>query len=510
MLFESDETQKLVDTVRRGARAWTKTELRTVLDSARNRKPPRLDSVSVGAQQRYRGQQTSIVSQALRRRFPNTQAMPVAPINWMRLVARLDAGVYVSPPERFLERADGTRVPSDDAASRLFAAALKSSRFHAVMAEAERRILIPPGHAFGQVVWLQPPGDPVGFPRIDLYWPHDVEVLCHWQAPTNFAYAYIVALRQASPDPTKKGDWWRVWSRVPPDSVDGQWGSWHSSLISTEGEQMAEGGAEQYEGGRLPVFSLHLNEPEGTPFVCEDEDLIAVVDDLNERRSNESYVIGLQGHDQMWTDDVKDGGVQKVGPDTMIQVLPGHNVGLLSPSPKLDDMRESRKLALRELAISRGNSPDAYATEPGPPLSGVAKRISNLTHDVRVAEQAQLMQMLEEEGPLPILLDVVRTYHPEGALLAGLTAHMTPRRQATIEDPAQKQQRLESARRLGWISDARGAYEAELYGSLEEAEKAIAQLSADSAQSSEANPSTDTQPSEPNAAEAPLPADSAE
>lgn len=480
-LFEPVEQARVTSIVRAGAKAWTAGELQAVLDLARKRKPVGLDDASVAVQQRYHGRGASAVSQALAKEFPETRGMPVTSINWLRLLARLDAGVYVVPSDRWLDDDKGARIKDDDDRAKLWAWALKKSRTHVQMAEAERRALLPPGCLFGQVVWIKPPGDPIGYPRMDLYWPNDVEVLCHKDAPTTWAYRYVVALRQASPDLATKGDWWRVWSREPPDDIEGQWGDWHSVLVSTAGDQMGtQAEPVKYVGKTLPVFLVTLTDAEGSVFTYEDADLVDVVDDLNKRRSNESFVIGLQGHDQMWMSGTTEQGVKKGGPDTVMQVPPGERMEVLSFSPALSEMRESRKQAMRELAISRTNSPDAYATEPGPPLSAASKRISNIAHDTRIAEQATIMQAIEEdsEGPLAILLDVVRTYHEDGATLADVTPRMAPRKPPVVEDLAQRQMRLGEAVDRGWIDNARAAFEAEFYSTPELAAARIDEIKA--------------------------------
>ena len=479
-LFEPVEQTRAISIIRNGAKAWTAAELQAVLQLAKVRKPAGLDDVSAGVQLRYRGKGASAVASALAKEFPETRGMPITSINWLRLLARLDAGVYVVPSDRWID-ADGTRIKDDDDRAKLWAWALRKSRTHVQMAEAERRALLPPGCLFGQTVWIRPPGDPIGYPRTDLYWPHDVEVLCHKDAPTTWAYRYMVALRQAPPDTTAKGTWWRVWSREPPDDIDAPWGDWHSVLVSTAGDQMgSQAEPVRYEGKTLPVFIVQLTDAEGSVFTDEDSDLIDVVDDLNKRRSNESFVIGLQGHDQMWMSGTTEQGTKKGGPDTVITVPPGERMEVLSFNPALSEMRESRKQAMRELAISRTNSPDAYATEPGPPLSAASKRISNIAHDTRIAEQSTLMQAIEEddEGPLAILLDVVRTYHPDGAKLADVTPRMAPRKPPVVEDLAQRQQRLGEAVDRGWIDDARAAFEAEFYSTPELAAVRIGEISA--------------------------------
>lgn len=481
MLFDNRETRLAIETIKKGAEGWTANELAVTLRLCRQRKDPRLDEVSRDMQKRYLGLQKGVIEDKLKKQFPKTENMPIAGINWMKLVSRLDAGIYVSPPDRFLVDENNKRIPADsDPRGALWSSMLERAKLNAKMAEAERRVLLPPGNVLLQFVWIKKPGDPIGIPRIDLYYPHDVECLCHWAAPTSWEFKYIVAMRQASPDPLSQGEWWRVWSRVPPVDLYGDepWGPWSSVLISTKGEQATPTAIPiEYPGKELPIALVRLSEPEGFTFVLEDSDLIDIVDDLNMRRSNESFVIGLQGHDQMWTDDqqklIK---TMKGGPDTVWPIAPGSLMGMLSPNPKLSDMRESRKLATRELAIARGNSADAYATEPGPPVSGVAKRIWNTTHDIRVAEQAGVMHMLEQEEVLPILLDVIATYHPQGAALRGLTPKMTPRQTPLVEDPAQKQLRIVQAVQLGWITPERGAADLEYYPSVAEAAAAMASI----------------------------------
>lgn len=481
MLFEPLEQQEIVAIVKAGATRWTADELNGILAHARKRKPTGLDATSSGTQRRYRGNQRQVVEAALKREFPNTLNMPVAAINWLRLLARLDAGVYIVPSDRWLEDGKGQRIAESEASARLWDQMLRKSRFHVQMAELERRALLPPGCHFASVVWVRPPGDPVGYPRIDLYWPHDVLVLCHQDAPTTWAYRYIVALRQASPDISTSAEWWRVFSREPPASLDGEWGPWHEVFVSTDGDQMGDNAIPKtVEGNILPVFMVSLTDAEGSVFTHEDADLLDVVDDLNKRRSNESFVIGLQGHDQLWSNGMSEAAMIKGGPDTVMQVPPNSTVGVLSFNPALSEMRESRKQAMRELAISRANSPDAYATEPGPPLSAASKRISNIAHDTKIAEQATLMQAIEEdaEGPLAILLDVLRTHHPDAALLADVVPRMAPRKPPVVEDPSQRWQRLESQVRIGAIDLARAAFEAELYATPELAQVAIDRIDA--------------------------------
>lgn len=480
MLFDDIETKKAINAIRSGSQKWTKKEIGDLLSVAKKRKEYGFDAASMGAQVRYKGRQQSVIKEALKKVFPESfETFPIAGINWLKLFARLDAGVYVVPPDRFLEDEKGERLPVKHEASRLWAWALRKSRLHVQMAEAERHALVTPGCCIGLVVWRPTPGGVGGCPEIEIYWPHDVEVLCHWAAPTSWAHRYVVCIRQAAPETTSGADWYLVWSRVPPEQIDGEWGDWESVLVSTNGDVAAL--PEKYQGQLCPTFLVQLTDPGGHPFTFEDTDLLDATDDLNVRKANESYVINMQGHDQIWTDDQREAATLKVGPDTILPVTPDATMGMLSPNPKLNEMRLSREQALRELATSRGNSPHAYVTKAGgPPQSGVAMRIENIAHDTRVAEQAVLMQIIEEEEVLPIMKDVVMAHHPDGKrLLQRMTPRMTPRKLPTFEDPNQKQERLGKAVDRGWITDARAAADLELYPDAEVAKSAIDQIAKD-------------------------------
>jgi hypothetical protein len=356
---------------------------------------------------------------------------------------------------------------------------LRRAKVQQKLAECLRRAILPPGTCFGHAVPMPPTekGGEVRM-RIDIYWPHEVAVICHPDAPTTWEYACVVALRQPSPDPSSGADWFRIYSRVPPERIDGEWPPWTYVLVSRDGHQAGETADPiPYPGNRLPVFRVQLADPEGSVFTCRDPDLLDVVDSFNKARSNELFVISLQGHDQMYMSGTLEAKVKKGGPDTILQVPPGERMEVLTYNPALAEMREGRKLQLRELAITRANSPDAYATEPGPPLSAASKRISNIAHDAKVAEHGAIMQGIEEEEILPILLDVMRTFNKTAAAtLKDVRPRMAPRRPVVVEDLTQQWMRLEAQAKAGVITLARAALEAGLYTTIEDAERAVREI----------------------------------
>lgn len=495
-LFDNVETRRINEVVKKGFHRATAAELADVLTVAKRFKPAQLESVSCGAQLRYRGRQKDIVEQKLKARFPETKNMPVSPSKWLKMFATRDSGVYVVESDRWLDDEKGARIPLSDPRGKIWSWGLKKARFHARMIECERRAITPPGVVVGHVVWVRPPGSKVGKPRIDLYWPHDVFAICHPDAPTTFEYAYVVILRQAAPDGSRV-PWYRVYSRAHPDDIEDEsgWGPWSFVTVSSKGEQKGQTVEPvPYKGMILPVFLVQVADAEGYVFALEDPDLLDVVDELNVQRSNELFVSGLQGHDQMWVNDAtKEGAELAVGPDKIIQLnTTTAQAGLLSPNPKLSDMRAGRKQLLEEEATAHGNAPSAYVTKAsGPPQSGTAMRIENVPHDDRIAEQAILFQAVEEDefGPLAILKDVLVTFHPDGDALKDCTPRMTPRKRATIEEPDKKQQRLSQAKKEGWIDDARGATEMEFYPDEETAAGRIKEIAA--AKTKEAPPADD-------------------
>lgn len=497
MTYQPQDTQKAIKAIKVGEskEGWGRASFITVLDVAKARKEKRFNEVSIGAQLRYTGRQRAIIDEALKTQFPgtvdeknNTTLMPIAGINIAKMLARLDAGVLVSPPDLFLEDKEGKRRADDDEAAKLWAWGLRKSRFHVKMAEAERRALITPGCSIGVATYRFGPNDKIGKPHIDLYFPHDVEVLCHWQAPTSWEHRFVVAIRQAPPDMASKGEWYLVFYRMPPDDLDGDWGKWRQVLISTEGE--VAGPPEDVRGELCPVFLVQLSDPEGHAFVLEDPDLLDVIDDLQVRRSNLMYVANLQGHDLLWTNDAGEAKNMHSGPDAVLAVENGATVGLLSPNPKIPALLSSIEQAFRELAISRGNTPHAYVQKAsGNPPTGIAMKIENMVHDTRVAEQASIIQAIVEDEVLPILLDVMAAHHPKRGLLKGLVPRMVPRMQGALEDPSQKQQRLLQAVDKKLIRRERAAADLDYYPSVE-----VAKTEINAIETAEKNPATQPTP----------------
>lgn len=475
MLFEDKETQRIVEKIKEGALAFTSAELLHALATAKKSKPHDLDKVSSEAQELYRGCSGPLLAAELARRFSATiqgefslDALPI-----MRMLARMDSGVYARPADRWLER-DGERLESDDEAAKLFAWALRKARFHARMQECERRTLIPPKWLVGEIVWL--PG--LNIPKIRLYWPHQVNIMCHPQASTVWGYKWLVMLAQAKPSPSAEGNWFKVYSRDPPEELSGTFGDWFVSSISDQGEQAQKTAAPvKYAGSIAPLFLIQLDDTESDVNTVQDADTVNTVLNLGVMRADEGLVLTRQGHSQMWTDDVSELAVLAVGPDKVLRVGNGKKIEVLSYAPALADAREARRMRMRELAIARGNSPHAYDDMGSVPPSGVAKKSDQTKHDDLVAENADIFEVVEEEEPLAVLVDVVRTFHKDGRrLLDGVLPRCQTKRVQIIEDPSQRQDRLLKAKGEGIISKARVGVEAEYYDTEDDALEAFKKI----------------------------------
>lgn len=476
MLLPGAESNRIIDLLPRLARAAGKDELDAALAAVERHRPAGYRSRMVQRRKRYLGQQRSIIESALRARFPQTfQRMPVAGLNFMRLVAAQDAGVYAEPPERYLVEENGEREPPEMPEAAAFAALLDQSGLDAFMVEAERSALAMLT-MFVRGQWAKRDAEDPGRAALQLFWPSDVGVVCHASDPTDFERALLLVAEVASPaGPQGKARWYEVWSRSVEDDELGapiRWGPWMRHVVSDAGDALFAGGDNRavWEAERWPWACLQVGQPSGSVFVDAEHDLDDVVDSLNVWRSNEQYTLEMQGHTQLvYAGHTSEATELVVGPDAIAKVGPDETLTPVDLNPKLQDMREARKLALRELAATRQNSPDAYATEPGPPMSGISRAIANQPHEQRLAELRHTFRRFEERQLLPMLQALHNAFAPANAPAITGTPRMTPRRPPQLEDPEAKVRRLQAEVDAGWITPAQAAVDAGRYPSVDAA-----------------------------------------
>lgn len=452
MLNATTGSDEVIATIKRDAGVWDDAMLREVLKAGRRQRPADYDGTVKGIAVRYAGDQQAVVRQALRRAYPQTgDKLPVDPVNWARFFARQDSGVYQEPAQRVLVDEAGEPLDEDDPRAVAFAAALDQMGVDVLMPEAERRANTG-ARAVVVLVGVRKIGDKTKL-AAHLYWSHDVVTVTHESAPDDPDAVYVVAIRQAGPSDASPV-WW-VWTREPAVDDEGalSFGPWSHRRVSEDGKVATP--SMEYDG-LLPVAFLRTESPTGGMWPEPDRDVSINVDHLNVARSNRQHVIDMQAHAQMvYSGNQRETNQLVVGPDGVVQVGQGESVQYLVPGADHAAIEASATRDLQELGVSRGNSPDAYAVEPGAPQSGVSRMIANAPHDQRIAEARPIYQRFEEQVLLPIVLDVIARYVPEAPSdFGGVKPKVTLQRAKPYEDDAAKAQRVLDLKAAGLIDDA--------------------------------------------------------
>jgi hypothetical protein len=439
----SAASDAVIAQIRKDAGVWSPDQLRDLLTVGRRQRPSDYDSVVKGLAIRYSGDQQSVVRQALRRAYPRTgERMPVDPVNWLRFFARQDSGVYTAPAQRALVDDAGAPLPVDDPRAEAFADALDEMGIDVMMPEVERRAATGARAAAIVVGYRQIAGEDDGRMVAHVYWPHDVVTITHPSAPDDVSALWFVALRQATE--TGASEQWWVWSREFVEDEMGNlvsFGAWSHRRVSEDGHKATA--SEAYEG-RLPIAFLRTEAPAGGFWPEPDRDASVNVDTLNVARSNRQHVVNLQAHAQaVYSGTMRETSELVGGPDAVLHIASGETLQYLTPSADHAAIEASASRDLSELGVSRGNSPDAYAVEPGAPQSGVSRLIANAPHDQRIAEMRPIFERFEEQQLLPIVLDVLARFDPDApASFEGSYPSTTLGSAKVFEDDSAKTQRV--------------------------------------------------------------------
>jgi len=472
-------------------------------------KPARYDAEQLALRQRYEGRAAGIYRAARMRRYPTSGlTMPDVAFNWTALVANVDAAVYDYEPERYLVGADDKRIGDDTPAAKSFANLVRDAQLAVRMPELERRAMAT-RTMFTQVTWqgaFDESNPHAGKPTVETYWPSDVYVIPHHTRPTDLETCVALVARRSGPNglgplveanpdnmvqlvdtsaPFADSTWFVAWTRPVEENADGtikSFGPWSAEHVNLKGESYIPFGSTDAESplSRLPWAAYRVGTPQGCPYVDEDRDFPIIGDALNTTWSNLLHVADMQGHDQLWVSSTQtEKNEIAVGPDKLLKLAGGDTAGLLSPNPKLEAMQAIATETMRALAVTRRQSPDAYATEPGPPLTGVSRRIANEPQDKARRERAHIAVDFEQGDLLPILMEVGRYWGEYEGLSDDVRPRMTPKDPPDFEDPEAKQRRSISARDARLISDARCAVESGWYRSEDEAREALEKIKAE-------------------------------
>ena len=450
MLNANAASDALIDQIRDDAGVWGPEQLRDLLVIGRRQRAPDYDTVVRAIAVRYAGDQQAVVKDALKKRYPKTgDTLPVDPVNWLRFFARQDSGVYEVPPKRELLDEAGEPLPEDDPRAVAFADALDVIGADVMLPEMERRA------ATGARCVFVLLGYRLGEPVAHVYWPHDVVTICHHSAPDDDRAMWFCAIRQAREQSEAASDVWWVWSREFSEADDGTvtFGAWSHRRVSEDGKIATP--SEVYEG-LFPGAFLRTEAPQGGMWPEPDRDVVVNVDALNVARSNRQHVIDMQAHaTTVYTGSLRETSELVGGPGSVVQIGASEAIQYLVPGADHAAIEASATRDLQELGVSRGNSPDAYAVEPGAPQSGVSRIIANAPHEQRIAEMRPIFRRFEEQRLWPILLDILARFDAEApADFGAVTVRVTMSTGKTYEDDAAKVQRVLDLKAAGIIDDA--------------------------------------------------------
>lgn len=510
MDFFADQTPALLALVRAGANrstsiaeVWPSLKLQDIFKADSRLRPPGHAADSRAFAVRYLGNQRGVVAAELRKRYPlSAQWMPNAPLPYIRMWARKDAGAYQQEPQRYLvDRATREAIESPEL-SKAYDELIEASRISEVAPEAERRARTGIKSAVVHVGYLPPIGDDDGRPLLRHYWAHDAVIICHPSYPGEDEAIIFAALRQAAENDSEQR--WLCYKRdfVEDAGVVTQWGAWQTTTWDGGEDPVAW---DEYDGTVLPIAALRLEPADGGFWPACEPDSYAVSDQLNTSRSNLEYVADLQGHsNRVVSSDTYDEIDQPIGPDSTLKLKTGDSATYLTPAPAFDVLQAIVDEKQRAVGAARGNDPNEYTDKPGPAESGVARLVAKFPHELTLREAREAVRRFDERL-CRIIVDVADAYDENLPTFGpGVRPRTTLAPSVTFEDPTSKQQRAATNLDMGAISDAEYAVEVGLYPSVAKAVEAgysdIARMRQQAAPPPDPLAALSTPPEVPNAA----------
>lgn len=451
--------------------SWSSQHMRDVLALDHTMRPAGQAAASRGYAVRYLGDQRAIVARLLFERFPRSaDRMHPAPIGYIRMWARADAGCYQTEADRYLVDVNGARVENDamqEAATRRW----ERARISEVAPESERRActglrstVVHVGHLPGI------DGEP-SREVLTHYWPHDVVVLTHRAFPGDDAAIVFVGLRQANAY-DEKGNVIERWLCYKRDTVDDDagvpmsWGPWQTTEWRSDRYSALWA---EYAGTLLPVVTLRLESPDGGYWPAADRDSITASDQLNMSRANADFILDLQAHSILTvSDDTFDEQDASAAPDGVLGLKTGATASYLTPAPAFDAMAASMAERQETLAAARGNDPNAYAAREGAPESGVARLVAKFPHELALRERREVVRRFDERLSR-VILDVADAFAVDAPSFGVTNVRTDLAPSVVFEDPAAKIDRAQRLLDAGAISPAEFVVEVGRYRNVQAA-----------------------------------------
>lgn len=418
-------------------------------------------ALSVKRRHYYEGKQLGYLREVLSKNHPIRGAEMVATVlNYVRLIADQDSDAFRG--EVTFEVADVDEQPDD------FVDLVRSTRLVRVLKECERRLMI------ARSMFLRSMYNPVlGRVVVDQFWPSDIDIVPHPGAPTSIEGALAICARVSGGAGSGK-KCYEVWTREDVGQP------FQVSRIDEDGNEtliLESGDGRTWPGETHPFCAWHVSDPEGTPYVDDDHDLLDMQDTINAEWTLLGEMIRFQAASALVYSGTDD-GIAPIGSGLVTRVSPGESISVLDFNAKLDQVRETIKTQTRALAVTRRQNPDAYAEEPGPPLSGVSRRIQNQPQEEAREERLDHAKEMVEENLLPKLVMVSNLF--TGTNIQADRYVFTPSSDEDFEDPDIRQRRILEQLSEKLISKPRAAVDLrpDLYESEEEAAEKLAEMSA--------------------------------
>ncbi len=460
----------------------TAEALQQAIDTSKKLKPPPGYDAHYGEmRQLYEGNQLEAMIEDLQRRFKNSASkMDPTPLNVVQHRAHLAAQVYRQPAERWVEvggERPGDVAGYDDDGEPLIAAAadiprqaafakgVRDSRVHAVMQEAEKRVR--GVHTKFIVCRWDDSGAEMGIaprPRLDLWYPHNVQALPHPDLPGELWASWTVALRIARPG-GGSGEWYRVFSRAE------EMGEWFISEVSTEGGRL--GNPRPYGSNHLPIVAYHDGHTDGL-FCDRDRYVRNIQHAINALLTDWAYGAKMQAHGERWISgkdaDRMKGAKLAVGPGKMHTFPENTTAGVFQFGFDLTTLQGAEQL-LKAVGFTSRQPADAWSTKPGNPPTGVSREIANAPSAERREEDESTAKAFEETALLPMLARVIDDFGDYDAAIGGegVSFHVRfPPPKRFVEPRAQADLAALYEQR-GWLSPAAAAVRGGAYRSIDDA-----------------------------------------
>ncbi len=479
-------TKDAIDIVRAAARDANKRTMKELIQHARDYKPGGYDEHQGVMRDFYLGHQVPHLKARLKEHYRHTfgQMEPIT-VNVVRASSELNAQAYRQLPQRWLT-VDGekpgevslnddtgeetTAAPGEVERAERFQRLLELARLHLVIPEIERRLMATKT-IFARLAYNDSGADQGRRPRYEItpFWPHQVHVIPNPEHPCELWAAHALIAEISAPTGVKRTRWYEVWTRREP------LGAWQVQHVNDEG--LTRGPPREYELPQLPWVVFHDGLSTESIYQDVGRDLRDMQETINERLTDWAFGSKMQSHGER----VFSGpGVDKLkgttlvgGPGIAITLPEGTDSKVLSYPYSLITLEGIEKM-LRMYGVSERQSPDAWATEPGPPLSGVSRIVQNIPSDQKRAERIDLYRVVEETDLLPQLARIADAFGDLGGPIdgEGVEYHARFTLPPVYEDPMAKQDRAFKALDKGVITEARAAVLADHYRTVEDAVKA--------------------------------------